>query len=92
MCTYNKQVYLLFLPKKSFPSPKQDQTCKKVTKHNICLSPINFLFTNISRRLHKKKEPENQAPFKIYEISILSDNKFLCSHAFGGVDFDEINT
>jgi len=25
------------------------------------------------------------------EISVLSDNKFLRSHAFGGVDFDEIH-
>jgi len=39
----------------------------------------------------QKRSLKTQAPFFMNnEISVLSDNKFLCSHAFGGVDFDEI--
>jgi len=41
---------------------------------------------------HKKRSLKTQAPFFMNnEISVLSDNKFLRSHAFGGVDFDEIH-
>jgi len=42
---------------------------------------------------HKKRSLKTQAPFFMNnEISILSDNEFLSSHAFGGVDFDEIHS
>jgi hypothetical protein len=40
----------------------------------------------------KKRSLKPSSFFLNNEISVLSDNEFLRSHAFGGVDFDEINT
>ena len=56
----------------------------------LILQNFTQLFSSLSQ---KKRSLKTQAPFFINnEISVLSDNKLLRSHAFCGVDFDEIYT